>query len=219
MSLNNNDHVKPKPTETSPVTSHPTEATGSPASVNTGRRKIARLGIGAPVALTLASRSVLANQCLSNMLSGNLSDPTRDSICQKGWSPGGWGQPGGRIGSYTTLGAWQAIGYVYGDLKPNCQPSQSACYTGGTTMGQLPGWLNMNSVQHSKRVVDILNDQSNYKPTRNLICAYFNARLSEVSGGSFKYIMTVAQLQQLADGSLLPPGGMSLNDFLGTTWN
>lgn len=219
MSLNNNDHVKPMPTEAPSVDSAPTEALDSLPPMNTGRRKIARLGIGAPLVLTLASRSVLANQCLSNMLSGNLSDPTRDSICQKGWSPGGWGQPGGMIGPYTTLGAWQAIGYQYGDLKPNCSPSQSACYTGGTTMGQLPGWLNKNGIQSPKRVVDILNDQSNYKPTRNLICAYFNARLSEVTGGSFKYIMTVEQLQQLADGSLLPPGGMSLNDFLGTTWN
>jgi len=216
MSSNHNDPVKPN--EATSDASLPTEDIGSKSSLNPGRRKIARLGIGAPLLLTLASRSVLANQCLSNMLSGNLSDPTRDSICQKGWSPGGWGQPGGMISAYTTLGAWQAIGYKYGDCKPNCSPSQSSCYTGGTTMGQLPGWLNKNGVQSTKRVVDILNDQSNYKPTRNLICAYFNARLSEVSGGSFKYIMTVAQLQQLADGTLLPPGGMSLNDFLGTTW-
>jgi len=214
MSSNHNDPFKPN--EATSDASLPTEEIGSKASLNPGRRKIAQLG--APLLLTLASRSVLANQCLSNMLSGNLSDPNRDSICQKGWSPGGWGQPGGMISSYTTLGAWQAIGYNYGTLQNNCNASQASCYTGGTTMGQLPGWLNKNGVQSSKRVVDILNDQSNYKPTRNLICAYFNARLSEVSGGSFKYIMTVAQLQQLADGTLLPPGGMSLNDFLGTTW-
>lgn len=217
MSSNNNDPVKP--IEASSGASLPTEEISRKTSMNASRRKIARLGIGAPLVLTLASRSVLANQCLSNMLSGNLSDPTRDSICHKGWSPGGWGQPGGMIGSYTTLGAWQAIGYKYGDLKSNCLANQSSCYTGGTTMGQLPAWLNKNGVLSTKRVADIMNDQSTYNPTRNLICAYFNARLSEVSGGSFKYIMTVAQLQQLAGGTLLPPGGLSLNDFLGSTWN
>lgn len=217
MSLNKNDQVKPIAGTSSPLP--PTDEIGSQSPTNAGRRKITRLGIGAPIVLTLASRSVLANQCLSNMLSGNLSDPTRDSICQKGWSPGGWGQPGGKISSYTTLGAWTAIGYTYGNLKSNCNASQFDCYTGGTKMGQLPSWLNKNGVQSTKRVAEILMDQNYYKPTRNLICAYFNARLSEVSGGAFKYIMTVAQLQQFADGTLTPPGGMTLNDFLGTTWN
>ncbi|MCG2577775.1 hypothetical protein LZ012_12295 [Dechloromonas sp. XY25] len=215
MSLNNNDPVKP--VETTPGSPLTTEEIGTTESMNAGRRKIARLGVGAPLVLTLASRSVLANQCLSNMLSGNLSDPTRDSICQKGWSPGGWGQPGGMIGSYTTLGAWQAIGYNYGTLKPNCSASQVSCYTGGTKMSGLPSWLNKDGVAGSTRVVDVLLNNSAYNVTRHLICAYFNAKLGEL-GGSFHYVMTVAQLQQLASGALLPPGGMSISAFLDSTW-
>lgn len=220
MLSNHNDHFKPN--EATSDASLPTEEIGSKASLNPGRRKIARLG--APLLLTLASRSVLANQCLSNMLSGNLSDPNRDSICQKGWSPGGWGQPGGNISSYSTPGAWQAIGYSYGtmtkcDPSKNSSYSQSSCYTGGTTMGQLPSWLNKNGIPSNTRVADVLNDQSTYKPTRNLVCAYFNASLSAVSGGSFKYVMTVAQLEDLAGSTQPLPGGLSLNDFLGTTWN
>lgn len=214
MSLDNNNPVKPL--ETTSGASPTTEKIGEAEAMNAGRRKIARLGIGAPLVLTLASRSVLANQCLSNMLSGNLSDPTRDSICQKGWSPGGWGQPGGMISTYSTLGAWQAIGYNYGTLKPNCSASQASCYYGGTKMSAL-AFLNKDGVPSTTRVVDVLNNNSAYNTTRHLICAYFNAKLGEL-GGSFKYIMTVAQVEQLASGSLIPPGGMSISDFLDTTW-
>lgn len=215
MSLNNNDPVKP--VETTPGTPLMTEI-GRTESMNAGRRKIARLGVGAPVVLTLASRSVLANQCLSNMLSGNLSNPTRGN-CDKGWSPGGWGQPGGMISTYTTLGAWQAIGYTYGTLKPNCNASQTACYTGGTKMSGLPSWLNKDNVATNTRVVDVLNNNSSYNLTRHLICAYFNAKLGELAGGSYNYILTVTQVQQLASGTILPPGGMSLNIFLDSTWS
>lgn len=218
MSLNNNDPVKPvETTSCAPLT---TEEMAGISTMSAGRRKIARLGIGAPLVLTLASRSVLANQCLSNMLSGNLSDPTRDSNCQKGWSPGGWGQPGGMISSYTTLGAWQAIGYKYGTFKSSCsanETNKTSCYYGGTKMSALPTWLNKDSVAGTTRVADVLNNNSAYNLTRHLICAYFNAKLGEVSG-SFNYIMTIAQLQQLAGGSLIPPGGMSVSDFLDSTW-
>lgn len=215
MSLNNNDPVKPvETTSCAPLT---TEEMAGTSTMNSGRRKITRLGIGAPLVLTLASRSVLANQCLSNMLSGNLSDPTRDSNCQKGWSPGGWGQPGGMIGSYTTLGAWQAIGYNYGTLKPNCGASHASCYYGGTKMSGLPTWLNKDGVPGTMRVADVLNNNSAYNLTRHLICAYFNAKLGETSG-TYNYVMTVAQLQQLASGALIPPGGMSISAFLDTTW-
>ena len=215
MSLNNNDPVKP--VETTPGAPLTTEEMASAGSMNAGRRKIARLGVGAPLVLTLASRSVLANQCLSNMLSGNLSNPTRGN-CDKGWSPGGWGQPGGMISTYTTLGAWQAIGYNYGTLKSNCSASQASCYTGGTKMSGLPAWLNKDHVATNTRVVDVLNNNSAYTLTRHLICAYFNAKLGELAGGSYNYILTVAQVQQLASGALLPPGGMSLINFLDSSW-
>lgn len=218
MSLNNNDPVKP--VETTPGTPLTTDEIDRTGIVNDGRRKMARLGIGAPLVLTLASRSVLANQCLSNMLSGNLSDPTRNSICQKGWSPGGWGQPGGKIGPYSTLGAWKAIGYDYGTFKSSCSPNEinkASCYKDGTKMPSLPSYLNKDNVPSTTRVADVLNNNSAYNLTRHLICAYFNAKLGEL-GGTFKYIMTVAQVQQLADGTLIPPGGMSISDFLDSTW-
>jgi hypothetical protein len=190
------------------------------------RRKLAGLGIGAPVVLTLASRSVLAGQCLSNMLSGNLSDPNRNSTCSKGWSPGGWGQPGGNISSYTTLGAWTAIGFNYGYYDknlPNCSAngsaSQAVCYSGGSKISNLPdGALNPDGAPATATLREVLNDPKNYQKTRHLICAYFNAKLGALPGSTFHYILTVQQVLDLAHGTLTPPGGMSINQFLDSTW-
>jgi len=203
-----------------------TEASNLQGIKSTGRRKFAGMGIGAPVILTLASRSVLAGQCLSNMLSGNLSDPNRNSMCSKGWSPGGWGQPGGNVSSYTTIGAWAAIGFDYGTFDstlPNCSnggaTSKAECYKNGSKISNLPyAVLNPDGAPGNKRIAKVLNDPNNYQISRHLICAYFNAKLGELSGSTFHYILTVQQVLDLASGALIPPGGMSINAFLDTTW-
>lgn len=224
MSPNNKELDRPP--ESDKIDPIVTEETSPNGVKSSGRRKLTRLGIlGAPVVLTLSSRSVLAGQCLSNMLSGNLSDPNRDSRCSKGWSPGGWGQPGGNISSYTTLGAWTAIGFNYGTFDstlPGCSSngstSQADCYKGGSKISNIPGVLNPDGVSGTKRLAKVLNEPYNYQNTRHLICAYFNAKLGELSGSSFHYILTVQQVLDLASGTTPPPGGMSINAFLDTTW-
>lgn len=218
MSSHNNDSVKPN--QATETTSPHTEASPGSASLNSGRRKITGLGVGAPLILTLASRSVLATnaQCLSNQLSGNLSHP-RGYICHLGWSPGGWGQPGGNIGSRSTANAWSAIGYTYGNLKQGGQANKFDDYIGGTTMSQIPSWLIKDSVLGTKRVAEVLVNNSAYNTTRHLIAAYFNALLSELTGSTFKYVLTTTQVQQLANGTITPPGGKSISEFLDTTWN
>ncbi len=55
--------------------------------VDQGRRGFTRLGAGAPVLMTLASQPVFGINCLSNAMSGNLSDPNR-GFCIKGSSVG-----------------------------------------------------------------------------------------------------------------------------------
>lgn len=224
MSPNNKELDRPP--ESDKIDPIVTEETNPNGVKSSGRRKLTRLGIlGTPVVLTLASRSVLAGQCLSNMLSGNLSDPDRDSRCSKGWSPGGWGQPGGSISSYTTLGAWTAIGFNYGTFDstlPGCSSggssSQADCYKGGSKISNIPGVLNPDGAPGTKRLAKVLNESYNYQNTRHLICAYFNAKLGELSGSSFHYILTVQQVLDLASGTLPPPGGMSISAFLDTTW-
>lgn len=194
------------------------------AEVNQKRRRLAKYAVGAPVLVTLASRPVLAGQCLSNMLSGNLSDPNRGS-CSRGWSPGGWGQPGGQVHNYTTIGAWTAIGFSYGNLTSGENANQLTSYTGGATMSTLSslgvGVLNKNGVADDVPLREVLAvDPSSRQLTRHLVCAYFNAKLSALSGSTFHYILTPQQVLDLASGAIgLPPGYSDLQSFLGSTWS
>jgi len=186
--------------------------------VNARRRRLAKFAVGGPVLVTLASRPVMAGNCLSNMLSGNLSDPNRGT-CSRGWSPGGWGQPGGNISSYTTLGAWSAIGLTYGVLKSNGSPNQSADYTGGSELGDVHAALNKGGLPNSTTLRDVLINPSLDQLTRHLVCAYLNARLGALPSSSFHYVMTPQQVVDLANGALWPSSYTTLQLFLGSTWN
>lgn len=192
------------------------------ALVNAKRRRLAKLGVGAPVMMTLASRPVFGGQCLSNMMSGNLSDPNRGN-CTKGWSPGGWGQPGGMVHTYSTIAAWTKAGFSYGVLKSGCTNTLDVnCYKNGSNFGNVAAGLavlNKNSVSSSFAWRKILVEPQSGQLTRHLICAYLNAALSEADT-SFNYILTKAQVIGLANGTLpLPPGYTDLQTFLGSTWN
>lgn len=197
------------------------------------RRKLLRLG-AAPLILTIPGRSALAGACLSNQLSGR--DYQGRGECSKGWSPGGWGQPGGGIHTFsTTAAAWSAIGLAYGNEKtcsvtsPRDTPDRNGkCWEGGTLMGDglIPSWLNLNGVSGDTPVRKVLapsyfrlGTPAQYKPTRHLLAAYMNARLSEVLGSAYNYVLTVEQLQKLVNNELpLPTGFSTLQDFLDTTW-
>jgi len=186
--------------------------------VNARRRRLAKFAVGGPVLVTLASRPVMAGNCLSNMLSGNLSDPNRGT-CSRGWSPGGWGQPGGMISSYTTVGAWSAVGLSYGVLKSGGNPNQSADYTGGATLANVPPELNKGSLPTTTTLRDVLTNPSLHQLTRHLVCAYLNALLGALPSGTFHYVMTPQQVVDLANGAALPSPYTSLQTFLGSTWS
>lgn len=226
MSLRNDDFTQPQkaaaPADTMPPVS------GYEGVKNSGRRKLTGLGVGVPVILTLASRSVLAGQCLSNMLSGNLSDPNRDSNCSKGWSPGQWGTAGGKLGSNTTEQAWSLIGFTFGTFKTQAEDSScykhgypklnvTACYKDGSPVEALPGVLIKEVVLSGTPIRDILQQNSAYPLTRHLVCAYFNALYSGVDP-NFNYILTVQQVLDLAGGAPVPPIYSGLQDFLDSTW-
>lgn len=191
-----------------------------------GRRRFAKLALGTPVLATLASRPVLAGQqCLSNMMSGNTSPGHTDYVCMKGWSPGGWGQPGGNVYTFPTAGAWSAIGLNYGtyDAK-NCKdvsnPSDRKyqCYGGGSTLASVPSVLNKGSLQSTTLLVDLLCEPQLDNLTRHLVCAYMNALLSAKNIG-FVYALTTQQVLGFASGTLaLPPGYGDMNTFLDSTW-
>ncbi len=81
----------PDPIDKPPTTESPPSAAGDP---NTGRRRLLRGGLAtAPVLLTLVSRSVLAQQCMtpSGYVSANASTAGRGMACT-GRTPGYWRQ-------------------------------------------------------------------------------------------------------------------------------
>ena len=171
------------------------------------RRQLAKLGFGAPVLATLASRPVFAGQCLSNMMSGNLSHPNRGN-CSKGWSPGGWGQPGGNVHTYTTIGAWTAIGLDYNTA----------------TMANVPGILNKDSVPATTLLKTLLTVPQTGQLTRHFVCAYFNAKLSGLGASTFMYILSTQQVLDMAAGIIAIPLGApgypgGFNTFFDSTWN
>jgi hypothetical protein len=182
------------------------------------RRHLARFAMGTPVLLTLASRPVLAGQCLSNMMSGNLSDPTRGQ-CSKGWSPGGWGQPGGTVSSFSTVGAWDAVGLKYGYLANPKLPNQYDSYTGGATLANV-STLNKDSLSSTLLLRELLtSDPNQHQLSRHLVCAYLNAKVCALSGSDRKYPLTPQQVLDLASGVIvLPTPGPDLQTYLGSTW-
>lgn len=185
--------------------------------VSEKRRRLAKFAVGAPVLLTLASRPVLANQCLSNMMSGNLSNPTRGQ-CSKGWSPGGWGQLGGNVHTYSTLGAWNAINLAYGTLIAGQNPNVYSSYTGGATLANVPAILNKGGLPTTTPLREVLMVPQLDQLTRHLVCAYFNALLGALTNSTFKYVLTPQQVLDLAGGAALPSPYTNLQTFLGSTW-
>ena len=185
-----------------------------------GRRRWAKFALGTPVLMTLASRPVLAAQCLSNMMSGNTSPGHDQGHCSTGWSPGGWGMPGGNVYTYSTLGAWTAVGLSYGTYRNSCgQHSQYDCYADGSTLANVPGVLNRDNMDSGTLLRAVLMvDPNAHQLTRHLVCAFLNARLSALHVG-FTYVLTPQQVLDLASGAIpLPPSYNSLQDFLGSTW-
>lgn len=183
-------------------------ATGE-ANVNKSRRRLSKVALATPVIASLASRPSLAGNCLSNMLSGNLSDPNRGQ-CSTGWSPGGWKNESG----YPNVSTWAQAGFDF--------------YT--STMGSMPAELNKNAVPTSTLLRIVLDDSQwpringgsngpkvNWTLTNKLVCAYLNASLSDLT--AFNYILRRDQVVDLATGAILPPGGKSLQGFLDSTWS
>ena len=180
---------------------------GSQTAFMARRRHLAKLGFGAPVLATLVSRPVFAGQCLSNMMSGNLSNPNRGN-CAKGWSPGGWGQIGGTVHTYSTVGAWAAIGLDYNTA----------------TMANVPSVLNKDGVPANTLLKTLANVPQTGQLTRHFVFAYFNAKLSGLSGSTFMYILTTQQVLDMAAGLIPIPLGApgypnDFNTFFDSTWN
>ena len=197
-------------------------------TVDESRRGFAKIGAAAPVLMTLASQPVFGANCLSNALSGNLSDPDRGN-CAFGWSPGGWRNTQGAEPNWE----WVMPQYHYGDYDPSntwgdnksCgKPSTQnkwECYSDGTPWSLTPifGTTALGSSDPDKTLREILNTEEGSLRWLS-VAALLNATASENHNpAGFTYILTVLQLVGLLNGDPLPPGFTDLGDFLDWTWN
>ncbi|PCI22305.1 MAG: hypothetical protein COB62_01635 [Piscirickettsiaceae bacterium] len=201
-------------------------------SIDKGRRRFGKAGVAAPILMTLASQPAFGwgggMQCMSNMMSGNLSDPSRGN-CDLGWSPGGWCNPGGKVNNMDTIWAWNSTTFEYGTYDPAAtygpqdkicgidKQNESECYSGGATIGSLPAGINANNFGSNTTLRDIICKTGGTGPsandTRHCVAAYLNASLPGIN-----YILTQQQVIDLCDGTLAVPGGISLKTFLDSTW-
>ena len=90
-------------------------------------------------------------------------------------------------------------------------------------MSDVPAVLNKNSVPANTLLTTVLTVPQTGQLTRHFVCAYFNAKLSGLSGSTFMYILTTQQVLDLASGAILIPNGApgypgDMNTFLDSTW-
>ncbi|MFT6051251.1 MAG: hypothetical protein ACI9B9_000891 [Halioglobus sp.] len=185
-------------------------------NIDSSRRGFSKLGVALPVIMTLASKPVLGGtQCLSNALSGNLSDPTRGN-CNYGWSPGGWKTSGGSPDWSRTL--FEYSDFDESDINGNKRDKhKAASYTGGTTLGQTVLAGLQGGAYDDQTLTGLLWEfpgNSGAHPVGHMISALLNASCSDI-----EYALTEDQLVDLILGHTDVPGGMSLTAYLDTTWN
>ena len=193
-------------------------------NIDLGRRKLAKIGAAAPVIMTLASKPVFGAQCLSQMMSGNASH--QEGSCSLGWSPGGWCNEGGQVNGVSTIGAWDAADFDFGEnvcIKehPNNGTCQEYGFEGGSTvLGDTPFLFNSgakippNTSPTDITMRQVICDPKIDQELRHCLAAYLNASLP-----NFNYVLTQDQVVGLCNGLIpLPAGYSSLNSFLDSTW-
>lgn len=202
--------------------------------VNVSRRSLTKAGLAAPALVTLVSRPVFGAQCLSQMLSGNLSHHG-DGNCVLGWSPGGWKNPVGKVAGFDTVvidsdgtelpvgsggedSAWYkatGLDLAYSDgTKPESTGERCSRYDGGNaTFGLIDG----TSTTPLRAVLCDESDQF----ARHLAAAYLNALLSRNELGAFggQYVLTVAQVIDMYENPSNYGGVGAVIDLLDATWN
>lgn len=181
----------------------------SEEAISSSRRQFTKSGLlASPVLMTVVSRPVFGVGCLSNMLSGNLSDPDRGE-CNLGLSPGYW---------KNHPEAWPITA---GFTKDNAVPTKcNDCLEGnggGATWACTGGALFNNYFtegpqdSQNRSMLEILCTESN-SDEYHIISALLNA-LSDPN-----YVLSVDQVKSLwVDPTL---GGQIANfkDFLDSTW-
>ena len=183
------------------------EATPTSAS----RRKFTKAALMVPpVVMSVTSRPVFAVGCLSNILSGNLSDPNRGT-CNLGLSPGYWKEhpnawPAG-VDAGTMPGG--GIPTSCNDCRDGNGNSATWVCTGGTRFNDVFLAGPQDSQDRSLHEV-ICQDPS--EPTFHIIAAYLNALADP------NYVLSVAQIKQLWIDPTYGGQISNMQTFLDGTW-
>jgi len=191
--------------------------------VDKTRRSFTRLGVVAPVIMTMASRPVFGAQCLSDILS-TMQSHAPTSNCWGGLSPGFWRQANGKVNvtGEDAKSAWNTAvpGYnpsAYGTLKLVCYKSDGttrSCkaikpgdYQGGApySITGLAG-TGLAAGFASTPIREILINNSGDDFGFHYLAAWLNIQYAaHVSG--VQYFLTMAQFEGLVAGTILLPTG------------
>jgi hypothetical protein len=197
--------------------------------VDKKRRSFTKAGLATPVIATLASRPVFGAQCLSQQLSGNMSQ-VGDGSCNLGKSRDYWldpnlsTTPGGTFGNPNSTNnpprterIWNGSqGLIYGrilntaSLASNCGVTQTpVIWAQGARLSDIfPG-----STNTFLRAV-LCNGASNPDhPNSHLVAAYLNAQFVD------DYVLSIDQVKGLQSGAIpVPAGYNNLTAFLASTF-
>lgn len=175
-------------------------------SVSLNRRQFTKTGLLAPpVLMAVVSRPVFGVGCLSNILSGNLSEPDRGE-CNLGLSPGYW---------KNHPSAWPMGPASYkldASIPHNCQDCDGdtgwAC-SGGPLFND---YFTTRTDSLNRSMHEIICTESN-DYMFHIIAALLNAITDS------NYVLSVTQVKDLwADPTLGGQINEALNEFLDKTW-
>ncbi len=176
--------------------------------ISSSRRQFTKTGLlASPVLMSVMSRPVFGVGCLSNVLSGNLSDPERGQ-CNLGLKPSYW---------RNHPEVWRiATGVKEDGASPT---SCDQCLTGdvGSETWKCTGGALFNSYftlgpqdAHNRSMYELLCTKPHGDKSR-IITALLNAMTDS------NYVLSVDQVLQLwADPTIVAPA--TLKDFLNSTW-
>ncbi len=193
------------------------------------RRFIGKAGLVTPVIATLSGRPVFGAQCLSQQLSGNMSQ-TGSGSCATGHPISYWADPtqstlqGGTVGSGDTERTEYIFkgteGLIYGrllntklddsGLQAYCSESPSPWAQGARFRDNI--WSGAPNNNFLRRILCNGLSSSNHTNS-HIVAAYLNAQFVE------NYILTPNQVIGLASGVIPVPGGLTLTEFFASTFS
>lgn len=177
--------------------------------ISSSRRRFTKAGLlASPVLMTVASRPVFGVGCLSNMLSGNLSDPNRGE-CNLGLSPGYW---------KNHPSAWPMPAGVLPDGSipskcRQCKSKQNGLVSWECTDGALFNDYFSSGPQDSQNrsMLEILCTDSG-SDKFHIIAALLNAMVDP------NYVLSVQQVKALWIDTTLGGQISDFKAFLNSTW-